>query len=150
MGWEPVKYLYQTSLKWTGEHKGLLSCGGKPDIEVACPPEWGGHAGIWSPEDLFVASLEVCTLTTFLFLIERMRGRILSYESTAAGTAQIVEGTFVFKDVVIRPKVRVPSEEDLDRASKAFGDCARWCLVTKSVRCEVRVEPEVAIERPRA
>lgn len=148
MGWEPVQYHYTTSLRWIGEHRGILSCEGKPDIAVACPPEWGGHPGIWSPEDLFVASLEVCTMTTFLFLIERMRGRILSYESTATGTAQMVEGVFLFRDVVIRPRVLVPSEEDLDKASKAFGDCALWCLVTKSVRCEVRVEPRISIRPP--
>jgi len=32
------------------ENKGVLRCEGKLDIMVACPPEFGGHPGIWSPE----------------------------------------------------------------------------------------------------
>jgi len=142
---EPRKYGYSTSLKWTGEHKGLLSCGGKPDLKVACPPEWSGHPGIWSPEDLFVASIEVCTLTTFLFLLEKHRGALVSYESTAEGTAQMVDNVFVFKDVVVMAKVKAPTKEDAGKVMKAFSEIHEWCLVTKSVRCEVKVEPQVTV-----
>ena len=51
---EPIKYVYNTSLKWVGEKKGLLSAEGKPDILTACPPEFQGHPNIWSPEDLYI------------------------------------------------------------------------------------------------
>jgi len=37
--------------------KGLLSSSGKTNIEIATPPEFRGHLVIWSPEDLFVASV---------------------------------------------------------------------------------------------
>jgi len=144
MSWEPVKYRYATSLRWTGEHKGKLSCVGKPELEVACPPEWGGHPGIWSPEDLFVGSLEVCTLTTFLFVLEKLRGTILSYESSAVGTAQMVENDFVFRDMVIKVRVTAPTPEDAGLATKAFDEIGKLCLITKSVRCVVRIEPEIS------
>jgi len=146
VGWEPVRYPYATSLKWTGEHKGTQGSEGKPEIKVACPPEWGGHPNIWSPEDLFVASIELCTMTTFLFLIEKVEGKLKSYESTAIGTAQMVDGVFLFKDVVVRPKVVVQTKEDAEKASKAFDECPRWCLITKSVKCEVVIKPEVKVE----
>jgi organic hydroperoxide reductase OsmC/OhrA len=145
MDWEPVRYRYATSLRWTGEHKGDLSCEGKPTLKVACPPEWGGHPGIWSPEDLFVGSLEVCTLTTFLFLLDKLRGRISSYESTAAGTAQMVKGDFVFRDIVIKAVVKAPTTADAEKAAKVFSEIGKLCLITKSVNCEVRVEPEITV-----
>jgi organic hydroperoxide reductase OsmC/OhrA len=145
LGLEPRRYSYSTSLKWTGEHKGILSCEGKPDIGVACPPEWGGHPGIWSPEDLFVASVEVCTLTTFLFLLEKHRGRLVSYESAAEATAQMVDNIFIFKEVVVKVKAGAPTAEDADKAARAFEEIRDWCLVTKSVKCEVRVEPQVSV-----
>jgi len=145
MDWEPVRYRYATSLRWTGEHKGDLSCEGKPTLKVACPPEWGGHAGIWSPEDLFVGSLEVCTLTTFLFLLDKLRGRISSYESSAAGTAQMVDHDFVFKDIVIEVKVVVPTAADSEKAERVFSEIGKLCLITKSVNCEVGVRPEIAV-----
>ena len=145
MDWEPVKYRYNTSIRWTGEHKGALSAEGKPDIGVACPPEFGGHPGIWSPEDLFVASLEVCMLTTFLFLMDKLRGKIISYKSSAEGTAQMVDGTFIFKEVVMRPVVTVPTPDDAEKAERAFRQVPGLCVVSKSVKCEVRIEPEITV-----
>jgi len=145
MSWEPVRYRYATTLRWTGEHKGDLSCEGKPTLKVACPPEWGGHPGIWSPEDLFVGSLEVCTLTTFLFVLDKLRGRISSYESAAEGTAQMVDNVFVFKEIVVSVKVVAPGREDADKARRAFDEIAGLCLITKSVKCPVRVEPEITV-----
>jgi organic hydroperoxide reductase OsmC/OhrA len=145
MDWEPVKYPYSTSLKWTGEHKGVHSSEGKPDIPVACPPEWGGHPNIWSPEDLFVASVELCTMTTFLFLLDKTKGKIKSYESTAVGTAQMVDGVFVFRDIVVRPKIVAPSGENADKAAKALADCPKWCLITRSVKCDVKIEPDIKV-----
>lgn len=145
MDWEPVKYRYGTSIRWTGEHKGRLSCEGKPDIDVACPPEFGGHPNIWSPEDLYVASAEVCALTTFLFLIEKLRGRIISYESSAEGVAQMVDGTFIFKEIVIRPKILVPAPEDRDKVEKACEMIPGLCVVSKSVKTEVRILPTISV-----
>ena len=145
MGLEPRSYPYSTSLRWTGEHKGRLTCEGKPDIDVACPPEWGGHPGIWSPEDLFVASLEVCTMTTFLFLLEKLRGALVCYESRAVGTARMVGGSFVFDDVAVEVSAKVPSEGDVPKAARAFEQIGEWCLVTKSVRCRVMVHPSISV-----
>lgn len=44
---------------------------GKPEIQVWASPEFKRHEGNWSPEDLLVASVEVCTMTTFLAFAER-------------------------------------------------------------------------------
>ena len=64
-------YLYHTTVKWTDHRKGTMSCEGKPNVEVATPPEFKGHEGIWSPEDLFVASANICLMTTFIAVAER-------------------------------------------------------------------------------
>ena len=64
---EPVKHYYKTHIEWTLEKKGILKSEEKPDIDVACPPEFGGHPNIWSPEDLFVGATEVCLMTTFIW-----------------------------------------------------------------------------------
>jgi organic hydroperoxide reductase OsmC/OhrA len=145
LGLEPRTYLYSTCLIWTGEHKGMLSCEGKPDVPVACPPEWGGHPGIWSPEDLFVASLEVCTMTTFLFLLEKHRGRLVSYASGASGAARMVEGSFVFDQVDVEVTVKVPTQEDSLKAARAFEEIKGLCMVTNSVKCRVVVSPQISV-----
>ena len=78
-------------------------------------------------------------------MLDRLRGRISSYESTAVGTAQMVKNDFVFKDIVVRPVVRAPTRDDADKATRVFAEIGKLCLITKSVNCEVRVEPEISV-----
>jgi organic hydroperoxide reductase OsmC/OhrA len=87
-------YTYHTSVKWTEQRKGVISCAGKPDIQVATPPEFKGHDGIWSPEDLFVASANLCLMTTFLSVAERAGLAFTSYESAAEGSWNWSRGSF--------------------------------------------------------
>lgn len=141
----PKEFPYSTSLKWTGEKKGALSCEGRPDIQVACPPEYGGHENIWSPEDLFVASVEVCVMTTFLWLAGREGMTPSSYESDASAIATMADGVFGIPKVTVRVRVGVEKEEDRGVAKKALGGVMDWCLVTKSIRPEVVIEPVTTV-----
>ena len=34
--------------RWSREKRGVLAVAGKPDLEVASPPEFRGHPGIWT------------------------------------------------------------------------------------------------------
>ena len=96
-------YTYHTSVKWTEQRKGVISCAGKPDIQIATPPEFKGHEGIWSPEDLFVASANVCVMTTFLAVAERAGLPFTSYESVAEGRLELVDGKFQFTVITLKP-----------------------------------------------
>ena len=146
MIFEPIKYPYTTSLTWTGEHKGRLSCEGKPDLHVACPPEWGGHPFIWSPEDLFVGSVEVCTMTTFLFLAEQENIDITSYRSEAMAVAQMMDGDFGIPNVEVTVQIGVRSHEDIPEVQRIMTEIGKWCLVSKSLRPEVIIRPEITAE----
>ena len=142
---KPRVYFYETNLVWTEEHKGDMGSPDKPNINVACPPEWGGHPGIWSPEDMFVGSIELCTMTTFLWLLDRYKMKIQSYKSKAVGTAKMVNNSFIFSDIVVTPLVEILDEKDTDEVKKMFQECLKWCLITKSVKTEVRIEPTITV-----
>jgi len=98
-------YTYHTSVKWTDQRKGVISSAGKPDIQVATPPEFKGHEGIWSPEDLFVASANICLMTTFLAVAERAGLAFTSYESAAEGRLELVDGKFQFTAITLKPTI---------------------------------------------
>jgi organic hydroperoxide reductase OsmC/OhrA len=59
---------YEVNLQLEQNTKGTLSSPVLPSkIEVATPPGFqNGMAGIWSPEHLFVASVNACLMATFL------------------------------------------------------------------------------------
>ena len=143
---KPMKYPYSTSLVWTEEHKGTLSCEGKPDLPVACPPEWGGHPNIWSPEDLFIGSIEVCAMTTLLFLTDRDGILLNSYSSKAEGIAGMKKGVFGFEPIRVKLRIGVTREKDVTRVEKLVQEVGEWCLVSKSLKPEVIIESEIFME----
>ena len=136
-------YLYQTSVKWTEQRKGTISCAGKPDVQVATPPEFKGHENIWSPEDLFVASANVCLMTTFLAVAERAGLAFSSYESTAEGRLEIVEGKFQFTAITIRPSIILQPGGDPARAKELIEKAEHNCLISNSMKAKVTLEATI-------
>jgi len=143
MNIEPVVYDFRTRLRWTSQKKGVLSCDGKPDLHVACAPEFGGHPQVWTPEDMFVGSVELCTMTTFLYLAEKMHLKIKSYNSDAVGKAKMSEGTLRYVKIEIRPVVNVSEQGDVPKAEKVFDQISRWCLISNSICPEVSIVPDI-------
>ena len=54
------KYFYSTEVEWTGDRHGDLRAPVLPNLHVDAPPEFKGHDGVWTPEHLFVASVNSC------------------------------------------------------------------------------------------
>lgn len=136
-------YNYQTTVKWTEQRKGIMSCAGKPEVQVATPPEFKGHEGIWSPEDLFVASVNVCLMSTFLAVAERAALAFTSYESAAEGRLEIVEGKFQFTAVTIRPTIVLKVGADAAKAKELIEKAEANCLVSNSIKTRVMVDPRI-------
>ncbi|MBH0198959.1 MAG: OsmC family peroxiredoxin [Nitrospira sp.] len=136
-------YHYQTKVVWTEQRRGAMSCEGKPDVEVATPPEFKGHEGIWSPEDLFVASANICLMTTFLAVAERAGLAFSAYESTAEGRLELVEGKFQFTAIVIKPTITLESETDAAKARELIEKAEAHCLISNSMKATVTLEPVI-------
>jgi organic hydroperoxide reductase OsmC/OhrA len=138
-------FVYRNSLKWLGQRRGLLSSGGKPDIEIATPLEFKGHPGIWTPEDLFVASLNTCIMTTFLHFADKQGLEFLRYESDAVGILEKVENKFMISMIEIKPKISVKQDADIQGVEKLIELCERNCVISNSIKSKVKVTPEIKI-----
>ncbi len=136
-------YLYQTMVRWMEQRKGVMSCAGKPDVEVATPPEFKGHEGIWSPEDLFVESANVCLMTTFLAVAERAGLAFSAYESEAEGRLELVEGKFQFTAITIKPTITLKSSADAAKAKELIEKAEANCLISNSMKATVTLEPVI-------
>ena len=136
-------YTYRTSLKWTERKMGMLSSPGKPDVQVSTPLEFKGHEGIWSPEDLFVASVNVCVMSTFLALAERAGLAFSSYESDAEGRVELVEGKLQVTSVTLTPRITISSREDVDKAKELLTKAESNCLISNSVKTHVTMHATV-------
>ncbi len=141
MAIRPKSYRYTTSVRWTGDKKGMMDVSGKPSVEVATPPEFKGHEGIWSPEDLYVAAVNSCIMTTFLAFSGRADLAFEGYESEAEGLLEFVDGRLIFTKIVVRPRVTLGPGADRKQAEEILHKAEKNCLVSNSIRTEVILEP---------
>ena len=136
-------YTYHTSVKWTEQRKGIITCSGKPDVQVATPPEFKGHDGIWSPEDLFVASANICLMTTFLAVAERAGLAFASYESAAEGRLELVDGKFQFTEITLKPTITLKAGADAAKAKELIEKAETNCLISNSMKTKVHLDAAI-------
>jgi peroxiredoxin-like protein len=140
------KFFYKNTLKWESQRKGILSSENKPDINVATPPEFKGHEGIWNPEDLFVASVNSCIMTTFLAYAERNKLDFTSYMSEAEGVLEFVDNKFIITEIKIKPFIVVKNIPDIAKAEELLSLSEKNCLISNSIVSEVAIVPEIKSE----
>ncbi len=136
-------YTYRTAVKWTEQKKGIISCEGKPEIQVATPPEFKGHEGIWSPEDLFVASVNVCVMSTFLAFADRAGLAFASYQSEAEGRLELVEGKLQVTVITLRPRITLQAGGDSAKAKELIEKAEANCLISHSIKTRVSLEATI-------
>ncbi len=145
---EQPPFFYETEVEWKEERKGELRSPNLPALAVATPPEFQGHEGFWTPEHLYVASVNVCFMTTFLAIAQNSKLDVASFRASAKGKLEKVEGTgFQITEIILRPRVVVRSSQDLDRAGRILAKAEKNCLISISIKTVVKVEPEVYCEQ---
>lgn len=141
------QHLYRTEVEWTGERHGQLRAPTLPKLEVDAPPEFKGHEGVWTPEHLFVASVNSCFMTTFLAIAENSKLEVVKFSTDAEGTLENVKGQgLVISHITLRPKVIVKNSHDAERALRIFEKAEKHCLIANSIRTKTRLEPQVDSE----
>lgn len=142
---------YRTTVRWEGEHWGHLVMGNGPEMRFSAPPDAHGHAGVFTPEDAFVAAANTCVMMMFIWACERFKLKLLAYDCRTEGTKRIeLDRTEIFTRLHFRPNIRISAggeAKDLieARAQRALQAAQKYSLVANSVKSEIVVEPEIAI-----
>ena len=139
----PRVYEYRTETEWKDGKEGVLRATQKHDVQIGCPPEFGGKPVYWSPEHLLVASVEICIMTTFLDLLARNSCKISSYKSKTVGKAQLVSGKFKFKAIEVKPVVIINDSEEKDKISNLLYKSAERCMISNTLNIKVEIKPEI-------
>ena len=143
-----LPYFYETEVEWTWGRSGELRSSGLPTIEVSAPPEFHGHEAMWTPEHLFVASVNSCFMATFAAIADMSKLEFVSFDCRAVGMLEKVEGRgFLITEILLKPKVVVRHERDLERAVRILDKSERNCLISNSINTMVRLEPAVEFEQ---
>ena len=140
------QYFYSTEVEWTGERHGQLCAPVLPCMQVDAPPEFKGHDGVWTPEHLFVASVNSCFMTTFLAIAENSKLDIVSFNAGATGKLEKTDRSgFVMTEIMLHPKLVISSARDFERANRLLEKAEKHCLISNSIKSQTKLEPEITI-----
>jgi len=141
---ESIPYFYETEIDWRGDKDLRITSDNLPAIEAGAPPEFKGREGNWSPEHLFVASLNSCYSLTLLAIAEFSKVPIISFSSTAKGKLEKIAGsTYQVTEIVVKPRVVVASANDLARMPRILEKAKENCFVSNSIKSAIIILPEI-------
>ena len=138
---------YPLSVRWTGGREGVAtSADGLPELAVASPPAFGGPAGVWTPEHLFVLAASTCWMTTFLSVAELSKFEFVAVEADGEGVVERGDDRrYRIARITLRPRVTIRREADRERALRLIEKAENVCLIRNSVHTEIKLEPEVRL-----
>jgi organic hydroperoxide reductase OsmC/OhrA len=116
---------------------------GVPALRTAPPADYDGPGDAWSPEHLLLASVQTCFLFTLRAIARLSKLEFAALELDAAGTVNRQDGVTRFTEIVLRPRLTVPSGTNRERALHVLERSKTTCLVSASLSTPIRLEPEV-------
>lgn len=136
---------FPVDVRWIGGRVTHVTPPGKSGLEVASPPEFrGGVEGVWSPEDLLVASTASCYAVTLVSVAERRNVPLLALSVRGVGTVtRRADEKFGFTTVELEVEVETTSGHEAKARAAAEG-AERGCLVAASLDVTVHVHVRVA------
>lgn len=139
-------FRYKNDVVWKSGRRGLISALGKPHVEVGSPPEFKGEPGIWTPEDMLVGALNTCLMLTFLAFAASKNVGLASYESSAEGLLENVEGKYRITEVAVQPMVALKTQADLEAAQKIMEGLEANCFISNSITAKVKLSPQFRVD----
>ena len=142
-----TEHFYEVDVKWDSDRKGVMSSPVLTEkMEVATPPEFPkGMEHIWSPEHLLVAAVNSCLMTTFLAIAENSKLEFSSFDSSAVGKLEIVDGKYMISEIELKPIVSVTNESAREKAERVLSKSEKACLISNSVKSSIIFKPTITI-----
>ncbi len=141
---------YRVVAWWSSGKTGLAKSNSVPNaIHFTAPPELGGLAGRWTPEDLLLSAVASCYTTTFHALAEYSQLEYADLEVEVEGTIRKTDAGYSFSEIVIRPNLTISSPGMQPRALRLLQKAKTVCLVSRALSVEQKFEPCVRACEPR-
>jgi organic hydroperoxide reductase OsmC/OhrA len=136
-------YLFGNTVFKEGDKSAKTTFSGLSDVEVGPAPEFEGSPDALNPEEMFVAAINNCLMTTFFYFVRKSNVEVLSYYSQALGRLEKQKDGFRFTHVEVRAEVTLPRRQSAEKV-RQIGDLAeKYCLISRSVACPVHYELQV-------
>lgn len=132
IGLEAKNFDVKTTATWEEKKRGYFVTTEWPHLlPFSCPPAFGGIDRP-SPEDLFLASIATCTLTTILHICNSLHTKPESLNVTTTATVRYDKETNDFIFSTITCIINIKGEEFLlERACELI---PKYCIIGKNIK----------------
>jgi organic hydroperoxide reductase OsmC/OhrA len=139
-------YRFAVDVDWRGDRVTMATAAGKPGLVVVTPPEFKhGIPGLWSAEDLLVASTAACYELTLVAIAERWSIPLHALHVHGAGHVEKRDdGRFAFLAIDLHVKAETDAEHTAALA-QAAARAKEHCLVGIALDAPVHVDVEVVV-----
>jgi peroxiredoxin-like protein len=138
------EHTYRVVAWWASGKTGLVKSDSAPNaIHFTPPRQFGGMEGRWSPEDLLLSAVASCFTSTFHALAEHSSFQFTDLEVEVQGCVNKSDSGYMFSQIVIRPTVKISTDEDRMRAERLMEKAKRLCLVSRALAVSQTFEPRV-------
>jgi uncharacterized OsmC-like protein len=90
-----------------------------------------------------MAAVETCFLFTLQAVARASKLPFTSLELSGEGTVDRKDGATRFTEIVLRPRLTLPTGGDRDKAIRVLEKSEKACLVSASLSTPIRLEPEI-------
>ncbi len=140
---KPLPHHYEVHLDGGPSGYAELSTPGVPALRTAAPADFDGPGDAWSPEHLLLASVQACFLLTLRAIARLSKLEFTSFELDASGTVDRQGGVTRFTEIVLRPRITVPTGSNRERVRQILEKSEKACLISASLSTPLRLEPEI-------
>jgi organic hydroperoxide reductase OsmC/OhrA len=137
-------FRFPVSVRLDERRRTVASAPDKPTLDVASPPEFhGGVRGVWSPEELIVASAASCYALTFAAVAERRAIPVRNVVVSGAGhVTRRDDGRFGF--IAIELDLTVETDQVHHEAAGIIARKAKEiCIVTMALEVPVDLRMDI-------
>ncbi len=140
---KPLPHVYRARLSGSPEGYAPVSAEGLPELRTNAPADFDGPGDAWSPEHLLMAAVEACFLFTLRAVARASKVEWTALELSAEGTLDRKDGAMRFVEIVLRPRLTIPTGTDRERAMRVLEKSEKGCLISASLSTPVRLEAEI-------
>lgn len=141
-----AEHIYRVSAWWTSGRTGLAKCESAPNaIHFSDAAELGGLEGRWTPEQLLLCALAGCFTTTFEVLARSANFVYTDLEVEVEGSVRKDKLGCSFTEIVLRPTLTVPSEDELEDGMGLLRRSKSLCMIARAIAVPQTTEPKVEV-----
>jgi organic hydroperoxide reductase OsmC/OhrA len=132
-------FTYATELEWQGDRTSVVRAGERPPITVTPPEDFpSGDPTQWSPEHLFLGSLQSCTMLSFMAHCAHSGVEVVSYRAQTSGelARREEDRRYAFRRVTMIVNAQVAGGH-VELAQSLTGKAERDCFISASTTAEI-------------